>query len=296
MAKPSWELILDQAFTLAKQAAQPATCLRHTCRKFPSVQHQIFYEPTADDIHVSLDPETTSKVASAWEQGLANLGCNSVAGAPWDVPPDGYLTRPWVMVKCSFDPSIVPTVSKVSPLAIWKESSTRIACSLASGLLNKYAGWPFQPCDRSEQFTKAAMALELLFPDLDPDQFFYKRAFQSSNFGLDLTQKMPTIDRDSFGQTIWQDPYMTTPLKDATLGLLTAASRVNGNTPFLDPFSIAHVSPNPHQGFFAGQTMAAMSDVSPATRQNLQDSGMWSRIITAVIPPAFQPSDRIYHF
>lgn len=156
------------------------------------------------------------------------------------------------------------------------------------------SSWPFRRQDMAEPIKKACGILREKVAFLDPIPLipFGRQAPppypQGLGQGLDQLATMPNINRDQFGQVVWQDPNTPMPIRAATVGLVNTASMANGNKPFVSPWDIASVAAGgAAKGFIVGKALGALAGLTPESQQTAQRIGLWGGLLTAVVPNAF---------
>lgn len=100
----------------------------------------------------------------------------------------------------------------------------------------------------------------------------------------------PTIHRSAFSQAVFGDQNTPPPLQAATVGLVEAASAIDGGRDFVSPFSVARVAVGAGAGLVsgvvAGKALGVLAGLTPAAREGLTRIGMWSGILNEVVPKA----------
>jgi hypothetical protein len=165
--------------------------------------------------------------------------------------------------------------------------------------------WPVRPQDlgeenneepkEEEEFKAPASARDLIqsiqdrLPEVVVPRVFKKIAFSVGGaFAID---SMPTIPKNQFGQTVWQDQQTPLPIRAATTGLLESASALRGGTNFVSPMDVARIGLGMGSGYLSGaivgRTLGALAGLQPDTQKSLQQAGTWAGILTNVVPMAF---------
>jgi len=155
------------------------------------------------------------------------------------------------------------------------------------------SSWPFRRQDMRETIKTA---LERARCDLDALE---KDAFVAPNMpfsqGIGQLADMPNIDRDRFGQVVWQDQNTPLPIRAATVGLVNTASMVNNASPFVSPWDIAAVTATgAARGLIVGKTLGALAGLKPESQQMAQRMGVWGGLLTAVVPNAFPSASQAF--
>lgn len=105
---------------------------------------------------------------------------------------------------------------------------------------------------------------------------------------LDLFE--PTIHRSAFSQAIFGDPNTPPALQAASAGLVEAASAIRGGSDWISPFDVGRVAVGAGvglaSGMIAGKALGMLAGLTPHAQQGLQQVGMWSGILNAVVPKA----------
>lgn len=106
---------------------------------------------------------------------------------------------------------------------------------------------------------------------------------------LDLFE--PTIHRSAFSQAIFGDQNTPPALQAASAGIVAAASAIRGDeAEWVSPFDIARISVGAGaglvSGMVAGRALSLLAGLTPEARNGLQQIGMWSGILNAVVPKA----------
>lgn len=151
---------------------------------------------------------------------------------------------------------------------------------------------PFFHDTQLENFdpVKEAAALEYLLPDCVADPDFVKAGFAGGGFENDALTK--PIDVDAFGRVIWSkdDPYTSASLRAATMGIVDGASMLRDNSPTVRMSDMARIAAGMGSGYLAGTTagvLGSLAGLSSEAQSRLQEAGIWTGILKAVVPPLF---------
>ena len=105
-----------------------------------------------------------------------------------------------------------------------------------------------------------------------------------------------SASQNRFGtQSPWgeaSDKMHTPPaLAAATTGLVSGISAMHDNASILHPSTMIHgivqAGSNLTTANIAGRTLSALAGLTPHAQRQLQDSGVWAGVLSAVIPPIF---------
>ena len=143
--------------------------------------------------------------------------------------------------------------------------------------------------NQKEAIAKAYKAISELSQDPSAEDGVKKAfGYDSGDAGLFNVTAIPV---DAFNRVVMQDPYATTGLQTATVGLTEAANQAKGNTGMISPFDIARIGlgmgAGLSQAYLGGKVLGALAGLTPNAQQKLQQVGMFAGALKAVVPGLF---------
>ena len=127
----------------------------------------------------------------------------------------------------------------------------------------------------------------------------FKQAFSRTGWELDteLQGPSPIIPIDSFNQTIYRDPFVSSqlspPIQAAASGLMEAAynSQPRPGARLVSPMDIARVSAGMGSGYLSGaivgKALGALVGMPQPAQDQLKQTGMWAGLVANLVPLAF---------
>jgi hypothetical protein len=101
----------------------------------------------------------------------------------------------------------------------------------------------------------------------------------------------PSIPVDAFNRVVMEDPFASTPLQTATVGLTEAANQAKGNMGLISPMDIARIGlgmgAGLSQAYLGGKVLGALAGLTPKAQETLQQAGMFAGALKAVVPGLF---------
>jgi hypothetical protein len=101
----------------------------------------------------------------------------------------------------------------------------------------------------------------------------------------------PAIPVDAFNRVVMDDPFASTPLQTATVGITEAANQSRGNMGIISPMDIARIGlgmgAGLSQAYLGGKVLGALAGLTPKAQETLQQAGMFAGALKAVVPGLF---------
>lgn len=109
----------------------------------------------------------------------------------------------------------------------------------------------------------------------------------SEKVAIDLFE--PVIHRDEFNRQVMAFDGTPMPVRAATAGLVEAASSVGGSN-YVSPWDVAKIAVGAGAGLIsgviAGKALGFLAGLTPEGQQGVQNIGLWTGLLTSVVPRA----------
>jgi hypothetical protein len=213
-------------------------------------------------------PNAPSPVTAMLATGLLGSGIGYGAGA-WlgkEAPDD------WDRNRLRRTGAILGGLLGAAPGAVWA------GVNLANGK-SPFSSWPHT---KAGDWREAALAETI------------KAAGESFDTGLG---GLPPVHVNSFGQTLWNDPFVSGGLKPGVAGATMAALRTASQLPgspapgWVSVRQMANLAAGMGTGYITGALvggiLGTLAGAPPSTRQLLKQTGMYAGLVNAAVPELF---------
>lgn len=143
------------------------------------------------------------------------------------------------------------------------------------------------PATVASPINKAAEALRTIQPEISEEMQKAADMFG----GMAPSISLEPIPVDAFNRLVLNDPFTPPNMQAATLGVVNAASNLNGPSRFVSPMDIARIGLGMGAGYvqatIGGKVLGALAGVTPEAQRTLQNVGVVAGAIKSVVPGLF---------
>lgn len=134
---------------------------------------------------------------------------------------------------------------------------------------------------------KASESLKAIQPEISEEMQKAADMFG----GMVPSISLEPIPVDAFNRLVLNDPFTPPNMQAATLGVVNAASNLNGPSRFVSPMDIARIGLGMGAGYvqasIGGKVLGALAGVTPEAQRTLQNVGVVAGAIKSVVPGLF---------
>lgn len=110
-------------------------------------------------------------------------------------------------------------------------------------------------------------------------------------FGNSDSLYLAPIPVDAFNRVIMGDPFSSSNMQAATMGIVGAANTLNGGSGFITPMDIAKIGIGMGAGYaqatIGGKVLGALAGLTPQAQRTLQNAGIMAGAIKTIVPGLF---------
>lgn len=114
---------------------------------------------------------------------------------------------------------------------------------------------------------------------------------KAADWGNQTGASLGEVPVDAFNRAVLSDPFLTPQLQAATVGLVSSADTMRGNSGIIGPQDLVRVAVGMgaglSQAYLGGKVLGALAGLTPDAQQKLQQMGMFAGALKAVVPGMF---------